>query len=490
VGRRRELEAATEVEGEHAQPAGRCWRCSVRRSVEVESGDMIRKRAHRGIASRRVVLGALAQLAIAAAPARADRCTANKLTAVGRKEARLLACHSRAAAEGDTSGVATCMAALEARYGVAFGKAGSCSGDAAVCDSIAEACVTVVRGDLSDAGPSTCEARRLRLAGKVASAKLVCNAKAAAKGLSVDAACIQKVESRFQTAFVTMSGCTGDETALENAVDRDCVQAVGADADGDGTVGVLCDRVCCQLQNSCVGGSGAMECTGASGTPVTNGQVCDDSQHCVPPGTAMPAGCCEEGTGHCVPESESSASSCAGAGGVWHASATCTGTGACEDRTTTSTTTTTLPAGPCCHFPNGTCQTSYATSAGCQSAGGNSFVDLAVCEPDGGCVQVPCGYTDATHLACGGACPAGSTCVGQVITPFVVTCSCATASQCAAGSCTMFPVDCAGGGCVSQCADGEHGCPAGYVCVEDPFVCEGPGCGADCSCPAVGRCAF
>lgn len=398
---------------------------------------------------RRIVLGALALLAIAAAPARADKCTAAKLITVGRKEAGLLGCYSKATAKGDTSGVATCIATVEGKYGAAFAKAGSCSGDASGCESIAEACTNVIRGALPDAGPNKCEATRLRVAGKKAAGKLICNAKAAAKGLSVDAACIQKVESRFQAAFAKTSGCTGDQTTVENAVDRDCVQAVRADANGGGTVGVLCDRVCCQFQNFCLGGVGAMECTGANGIPVTGGQLCDNSHQCLAPQTATPAGCCNEGTGsgHCIPESESSASSCTGAGGVWHASAVCAESGACENRATTSTTTTTT---------------------------------------------LPCGYTDETHLACGGACPAGSTCTGQVTfaIPLAVTCSCATASQCAAGTCTLFPIDCAGGDCVTWCTDGEHGCPAGYTCVEDPFVCAGPNCAADCSCPAVGRCTF
>jgi hypothetical protein len=393
----------------------------------------------------RIVLGAAALLAIAAAPARADTCTAAKLMAVGRKEAGLLGCYSRATARGDTAGVATCVATVQGKYGVAFAKAGACSGDAVACEAIAEACATVIRHDLSDAGASRCEARRLRLAGKSALRKLICNAKAAAKGLSVDAACVQKVEAKFQAAFRRTSGCTGDETTVQNAIDRNCVEAVRADAKGGGSVGVLCDRVCCQSQNFCVGGSGSTECTGANGTPAPGGQACDSSQQCVAAPTATPGGCCEEGngSGRCLPESESSASSCASAGGLWQASAVCTESGACEHRATSTTTTT-----------------------------------------------LPCGYTDELHLVCGGACPAGATCVGQVTIaiPPLATCLCASASQCTAGSCRMFPIDCAGGDCDSRCSDGEHGCPAGYGCVDDTFVCEGPSCSADCSCPAAAPC--
>src|SRR5262249_9712835 len=159
-------------------------------------------------------------------------------------------------------------------------------------------------------GPSTCEAARLRAAGKKAAGELVCNAKAAANGLSVDAACIQKVEGKFHTAFMKTPQCTGDETTVAHAVDRDCVEAVRADADGGGSVGVLCDRVCCQSQNFCAGGSGSTECAGANGTPLTGGQSCDDSHQCVAPEATTPGGCCEEGTGsgRCLPGSESTLS--------------------------------------------------------------------------------------------------------------------------------------------------------------------------------------
>ncbi len=305
---------------------------------------------------RHVAVGAIVLVALAVTPAHADRCTAAKLGAVGKGEAGLLACQSRAAARGDASGVAACVATVDGRYGVAFANAGACSGDAATCKTVVAACAAVIRSDLPDAGPNRCTAMRLRVAGKLAAAKLLCNAKATS-WLSVDAACIEKADGKFRAAFAKTAGCPGDRAAIEDAVDRHCVEAAGADARGGGTAGALCDGA------------------------------------------------------------------------------------------TTTTTTSTLP----------------------------------------------CGYTDATQLACGGACPAGETCVGEVTIadPPIATCACVTASRCLAGSCTIFPIDCAGGACADDCGDGgEHGCPAGYACDVDRFLCAGPGCAADCSCPAAGRCTF
>src|SRR3989442_12179011 len=108
------------------------------------------------------------------------------------------------------------------------------------CECLAENCAAQVRSDLPDAGPSKCEAARLKAAGKKASAKLKCNAKAVAKFVPVDSACIQKAETKYQAAFGNATGCSGNQNTVENDVNQKCVSALGADPTGGGRVSFLC----------------------------------------------------------------------------------------------------------------------------------------------------------------------------------------------------------------------------------------------------------
>ena len=95
-----------------------------------------------------------------------------------------------------------------------------------------------------------------------------------------------------------------------------------------------------------------------------------------------------------------------------------------------------------------------------------------------------CGSASGT---CGGSCPDGIVCSFNSTS---LDCECPTTTQCEAGTCVGdLPFSCAG--CPS--------CPAGYTCGPAPssacatqpfmFVCIGPPCGSDCSCPAEGHCA-
>src|SRR5262249_44352606 len=129
-----------------------------------------------------LVLGGIVVFAVGASPASADKCTAAKLKAIAKVESGVLACHSKVAAKGDPNFLASCVGKVEGKYTAAFTKAGTCSGDQTLCESIAETCANVIRNDdLSDAGPSKCEAARLKAAAKKAADKLKCNVNAAAK---------------------------------------------------------------------------------------------------------------------------------------------------------------------------------------------------------------------------------------------------------------------------------------------------------------------
>jgi hypothetical protein len=174
-----------------------------------------------------------------------SKCLRAKLRAIGKKEAGLLSCFARVAAKGHANTLGACVQKGEHKYTAAFAKAGSCSGDRTICDCLAENCAIAVRVALPDAGPSHCESARLRAAGKKAAGKLSCNAKAAARGLTVDRACIQKVEARYRAAFAKTTGCTGDQATVETIANQRCVGEVGADPTGGGTISALCTSHAC-----------------------------------------------------------------------------------------------------------------------------------------------------------------------------------------------------------------------------------------------------
>ena len=129
-----------------------------------------------------VVSAVSACLLLAAGPAAADQCTSAKLRAIANREARLLRCQAKVARSGDPSLEAACDARAVANFPTAFGSAGTCSGVRSDCESLADDCRDKVRAALPDgtsaASASKCEAARLKAAGKAASRKLSCYAKA------------------------------------------------------------------------------------------------------------------------------------------------------------------------------------------------------------------------------------------------------------------------------------------------------------------------
>src|SRR5206468_1495224 len=87
-------------------------------------------------------------LVFGAGPASADKCTATKLKAIGKKEAGLLSCQAKIAAKGDPSLEAECNAKVFAKFTAAFAKAGACTGIDGIesdCEGIADDCAAKVR---------------------------------------------------------------------------------------------------------------------------------------------------------------------------------------------------------------------------------------------------------------------------------------------------------------------------------------------------------
>src|SRR2546428_458262 len=81
-------------------------------------------------------------------------------------------------------------------------------------------------------------------AGKKASRKLKCYAKAAAKDLPVDTACLGKATTKFTADFNKLTGCTGDGNVagIETLIDNECVNQL-VTVDGMGHVTAICPAV-------------------------------------------------------------------------------------------------------------------------------------------------------------------------------------------------------------------------------------------------------
>ncbi len=198
---------------------------------------------------KKLAMFTLAAVVLAGGTARAqDKCVAARAKAIGKKESGLLACHAKVAAKGDPSLLSPCVAKVVGKFGAAFAKAGTCSGTLADCESVADDCADEVSFALPDAGPSKCEAARLKAAGKKASALMACYGKVAAKNDgTLFMPCHDKAAAKFSAAYTKVTGCGGDgqEGAVETLVENECAsQAVTLD--GNGLVTGLCPPQPCK----------------------------------------------------------------------------------------------------------------------------------------------------------------------------------------------------------------------------------------------------
>jgi hypothetical protein len=188
----------------------------------------------------RVMGWLLGVVALAGAPARADKCTSQKLTKLAGHESALLACEARVAKTGDSSRLESCRDAADEKLIRAFAKLGTCGGQEEVCSCLTHRCATLVRDVLPGAGTGACEAKRLKAAASAAKAELRCSAKAARKGAPVDGACIAKAQARFARQLAKADACAGGADLLDRAVDQQCVSAVGAAGPGGVSLEPLC----------------------------------------------------------------------------------------------------------------------------------------------------------------------------------------------------------------------------------------------------------
>jgi hypothetical protein len=244
--------------------------------------------------TRTLIAGLAVLVSVATAgPAAADKCTGVKLKALGKKESGLLGCQAKVATKGDPTLEAACDAKVVAKFDKAFAKAGTCGGVDSDCEGIADACRDSIRGALPDgtdsASASKCEGKRLKAAGKKASAKLACYAKAALKDVAVDTACLDKATAKFTAAFNKVTGCSGDEASVEGLVDDGCVSAA-VEVDGGGNVTAICPATTTTTTTTTT----TPLCTTTSTTlPTCGNNIVDIGEDCDPPGSSCgTAGTC------------------------------------------------------------------------------------------------------------------------------------------------------------------------------------------------------
>jgi DNA-binding beta-propeller fold protein YncE len=159
-----------------------------------------------------------------------SKCTSKKLTLAGNKVSGRAKCQGKAVGNG--VGVdSACLQKASNKFSAGWAKAehtpNDCRtlGDEGAIESLADAGVVQLVALLApSSGPSRCASKKFSAAGKRASVEAKCHAKAIAKGLTVDAGCLQKAATKFGTAWAKAESAgdcltLGDQTTVANAVD-------------------------------------------------------------------------------------------------------------------------------------------------------------------------------------------------------------------------------------------------------------------------------
>jgi streptogramin lyase len=170
-----------------------------------------------------VLAMAMAWVGSVAASTTTNTCMGKKLKTLAKKESGLLVCQAKVAATGDSWGLSACETKVSGKFDAAFTKAGACAGDQTRCKDFADACDSATAAFLTDTFPSTCEAAKRNAADKLAGGELVCYAKAATKGLAIDASCVAKAQGKFEAAL-SKAGTCPDGGSPQIEVENNCVQ--------------------------------------------------------------------------------------------------------------------------------------------------------------------------------------------------------------------------------------------------------------------------
>jgi hypothetical protein len=181
------------------------------------------------------------------AHAQSNRCNAAKVKAAGAKASGKAICHAKAVAKGVAVDL-PCLFRADAKVTAGFPRAEGrppclTTGDAATIEAMVDTAIDALAAELTDAGPSHCEAIKWRAAAKKAKGKLSCHMKALLRAAPVDPGCLLKMEANFAAAFVHAAAagpCAGTTAAVEAVVDGAVDQIAGALGSGSN----VCPECC------------------------------------------------------------------------------------------------------------------------------------------------------------------------------------------------------------------------------------------------------
>ncbi|HJQ82681.1 MAG TPA: hypothetical protein VKA21_01290 [Candidatus Binatia bacterium] len=160
-----------------------------------------------------------------------SKCTSKKFKHAGKKVRGRVKCDSQAVAQGVVT-AAPCYDKPTEKFSTGWAKVeqpgNDCltTGDEAAIETMIDDFTTDLATSLvTSTNASRCTARKLTVAGKKASARAKCHSKAAAKGIGVDQACLDKASAKFANSWSKEeqpgNDCqtTGDATTIEADVD-------------------------------------------------------------------------------------------------------------------------------------------------------------------------------------------------------------------------------------------------------------------------------
>jgi cysteine-rich repeat protein len=202
----------------------------------------------------------------------AQKCSAAKLKASGKKALGKFKCLSKLASKGTP--VDTCYTAVEGKFMDSFASADAlvqppCEGTASSVETAIDDCIDHVSQGITGSGK--CQGSKMTAAGKKASGILNCYKKAATAP-PFDQTCPMKASDKFSAAFDkadAAGACPGDKGTVETQIDNLCVtNVVKQFLCGNGTVdpGETCDDGNTVDGDDCPSNCVIQLCTPTSGT--------------------------------------------------------------------------------------------------------------------------------------------------------------------------------------------------------------------------------